>query len=277
MTLSLLSPAKLNLFLHILGRRTDGYHELQTVFQLLDYGDTLHFDVRTDTLLQLTPAIPGVSNNDNLVIKAAKALQKASPSPLGVDIRIEKRLPMGGGLGGGSSNAATTLLALNYLWQAGFSCDDLCDIGLPLGADIPVFIRCRSAWAEGIGEKLQAIDLPEQWFLVIKPNCEVPTADIFCREELTRDTAAITVAAFFEQGGHNDCETVVCSYYPEVKTALNWLQKYKPAQLTGTGACIFAAFSTEDEALSVLKEVPKQWECFVARGINHSPAVSLLS
>lgn len=277
MTLSLLAPAKLNLFLHITGRRADGYHELQTVFQLLEYGDTLHFEASDNSRIELSPGIEGIATGDNLIIKAAKALQAFNKSSRGAKIHIDKHLPMGAGLGGGSSNAATTLLALNHLWNIGLSRQQLCDIGVKLGADIPVFIQGTSAWAEGIGEKLQPIELPERWFLVLKPNCHIPTADIFCKEELTRDTRAITVATFLEQGGHNDCQNVVCQYYPEVNMALAWLNKYSPAQLTGTGACIFASFSNEDEAIAVLEEVPKQWECFAAKGINRSPVLSLTS
>jgi 4-diphosphocytidyl-2-C-methyl-D-erythritol kinase len=275
--LSLLSPAKLNLFLHILGRREDGYHELQTVFQLLDYGDQLDFELRQDQQILLQPSIDGVADHDNLIIRAALDLKERTSSPLGANITLNKCLPIGGGVGGGSSNAATTLIALNFLWKTGLSVEDLCQIGVQLGADVPVFIQGRSAWAEGIGERLQAIDLPEQWYVIIKPDCHVPTGQIFSSEELTRDTAAITVAAFFEQGGHNDCETVVCKDFPEVKTALDWLRNYSTAQLTGTGACVFAAFSSESEALEVQAKVPRHWECFVAKGINHSPALSLLS
>jgi 4-diphosphocytidyl-2-C-methyl-D-erythritol kinase len=290
MTLSLLSPAKLNLFLHITGRRADGYHELQTLFQLIDYGDTLHFSRREDDEIILTPAIAGVAYHDNLIIKAALALKNhIATHPLrsnktalsGIDIQLEKKLPMGGGLGGGSSNAATTLLALNHCWQAHLSCEELCHIGVKLGADVPVFIKGFSAWAEGIGEKLQAIELAQQWFLVIKPNCHVSTFDIFSREELTRDTLAITVALFFEQGGKNDCQNVVCQAYAEVEKAIKWLSKFSDAKLTGTGACVFAAFSNEDEARSVLKQAlalkkDNGWTCFVAKGINQSPIVSFL-
>ena len=288
MPLSLLSPAKLNLFLHITGRRDDGYHELQTLFQLLDYGDTLHFAQRQDDQITLTPAITGVKYEDNLIIQAALALKKyilahpdivANANLSGVDISIDKKLPMGGGLGGGSSNAATTLVALNHLWGADLSSPTLCNIGLTLGADVPVFINGHSAWAEGIGEKLQNIELPEQWFIVIKPDCHVPTADIFSIEELTRDSLAITVAAFFEQGGKNDCENVVCQRYPEVKKAIKWLSNFSDAKLTGTGACVFAAFSEENKAKAVLKQAKSlakdnSWQCFLAKGINQSPVLS---
>jgi 4-diphosphocytidyl-2-C-methyl-D-erythritol kinase len=291
MTLTLSSPAKLNLFLHITGRRADGYHELQTLFQLLDYSDTLHFTRRADNEITLSLGIDGVAYDDNLIIKAALALKKYIASqplkskPLnltGINIQLEKKLPMGGGLGGGSSNAATTLVALNHLWQANLNTKELCDIGVKLGADVPVFVNGYSAWAEGIGEQLQAIELAQQWFLVIKPNCHVHTADIFSREELTRDTLAIKVATFFEQGGKNDCEIVVCQAYPEVERAITWLNNFSDAKLTGTGACVFAAFSNEDQANAVLNKAlalkkDEGWTCFVAKGINQSPIISFLN
>ncbi len=274
-TLTLLSPAKLNLFLHILGQRPDGYHRLQTVFQLLDYGDTIQFTVRKDNHINITPNIEGLATEDNLIFKAALKLQEYADCAKGADIHIEKRLPMGGGLGGGSSNAATTLLALNHLWGVQLGTPELCRIGLNLGADVPVFVQGHSAWAEGIGEELTPLELPENWFLVIKPDCHVATSNIFSCEELTRDTLAITVAAFFEQGGHNDCEDVVCSLYPEVKEAIDWLGKFSSARLTGTGACIFASFNSEAEANIVMEQAPKQWQCFVAKGINRSSCALL--
>lgn len=284
-SLTLPSPAKLNLFLHITGRRADGYHNLQTVFQLLDYGDDLHFTPRSDDQILLHHHLADVPTEHNLIIKAAKLLKQylqkggaslQTPTDLtrfihGVDITLDKRLPMGGGLGGGSSNAATTLLALNHLWKAQLPIETLATLGLRLGADVPVFVHGFSAWAEGIGEDLQAIELPEPWYLVIKPNCHVATAEIFSNQELTRDTAAITVAAFFEQGGHNDCESVVCQHYPEVKKALKWLNNHENAQLTGTGACVFARFATRSQAEAVRNNTPTEWECFIAKGINQSP------
>ncbi len=275
-SLALFSPAKINLFLHITGRRPNGYHELQTVFQLLDYGDDITFESRTDGQLQLSPTFDQVATEDNLIIKAARLLQQHCGSSLGANITCTKRLPMGGGLGGGSSNAATTLVGLNHLWQTQQSVDELADLGLQLGADVPVFVRGHSAWAEGIGETLNAQILPENWFLVIKPSCNVSTEEIFSHEELTRDTAAITVAAFFEQGGRNDCEYVVCKHYPEVKKALLWLRQYGDAQLTGTGACVFATFANQDQAKAVLNKTPTEWECFIAKGINRSPLQHLL-
>jgi 4-diphosphocytidyl-2-C-methyl-D-erythritol kinase len=291
MTLSLPAPAKLNLFLHITGRRADGYHELQTLFQLIDYSDTLHFSRREDATITLTPAIAGVAYDDNLIIKAALALKNymlskpATSNKLdlsGIDIQLDKKLPIGGGLGGGSSNAATTLVALNHLWKAGLNNKELCDIGVGLGADVPVFINGYSAWAEGIGEKLQPIELTQQWYLIIKPNCHVSTVDVFSREELTRDTLAIKVALFFEQGGKNDCQNVVCQAYPEVKKAIDWLSKFSDAKLTGTGACVFAAFSNENDAKALLEKASmlakdNGWICFVARGINQSPIMSFFN
>jgi 4-diphosphocytidyl-2-C-methyl-D-erythritol kinase len=291
MTLSLPSPAKLNLFLHITGRRADGYHELQTLFQLLDYSDTLHFSRREDATITLTPAIAGVAYRDNLIIKAALALKNhmlAKPVTSnkldlsGIDIQLDKKLPIGGGLGGGSSNAATTLVALNHLWQAGLTNKELCDIGVRIGADVPVFINGYSAWAEGIGEILQPIELTQQWYLIIKPNCHVSTVDVFSREELTRDTLAIKVALFFEQGGKNDCQNVVCQAYPEVKKAIDWLSKFSDAKLTGTGACVFASFSNENDANALLEKASmlktdNDWICFVAKGINQSPIISFFN
>jgi len=279
-SLTLPSPAKLNLFLHITGRREDGYHNLQTVFQLLNYGDELSVSLRDDSQFRLHHDMLGLPNNDNLIIKAAKLLseycQKHSKPTRGANISLTKRLPMGGGLGGGSSNAATTLLALNHLWGANLSIDELSTLGLTLGADVPVFVRGHSAWGEGIGEKLLPIELPESWYLVIKPDCHVATAKIFSNQELTRDTAAITVATFFEQGGLNDCENVVCQHYPEVKKALQWLNKHGDARLTGTGACVFARFASQEKAQAVLNNTPTEWKCFIAAGINHSPLHHLL-
>jgi 4-diphosphocytidyl-2-C-methyl-D-erythritol kinase len=279
-TLTLPSPAKLNLFLHITGRRANGYHDLQTVFQLLDYGDELTFSLRDDNQLCLHHDIDGLSSDDNLITKAARLLTKHCQSQhketQGADITLLKRLPMGGGLGGGSSNAATTLLALNHLWKANLSVNTLAELGLELGADVPVFVRGHSAWAEGIGENLQPITLPNCWYLVIKPNCHVSTEEIFLNQELTRDTAAITVATFFEQGGLNDCENVVCQHYPEVKKALQWLNKHGDARLTGTGACVFASFANQEKALAVLNNTPTEWESFIASGINFSPLHHLL-
>ncbi len=274
--ISLLSPAKLNLMLHITGRRADGYHELQTVFQILEYGDTLHFQRRDDNEVSLSPALPGVANEDNLIIRAARLLQAQTVQPCGADIQLDKILPMGGGIGGGSSNAATCLLALNRLWQLGLSIDQLAVLGLQLGADVPVFVRGRTAWAEGVGEQLQAIDIPETWYFVLKPDCEVSTAEIFSHKQLTRNTSPITIAAFFEQGSLNDCQAVVRKLYPAVDSALNWLDQqqattHSKARLTGTGSCVFATLPDRVSGENLLTRLPANCEAFLARGVNISP------
>lgn len=275
--LHLLSPAKLNLFLHITGRRPDGYHLLQTLFQLLDYGDDMHFRTRSDGQITLTPELPGVSHEQNLIIRAARALAPYQKPGQGVDIRINKRLPMGGGIGGGSSNAATTLVALNYLWQCGLTKHQLQVLGLQLGADVPVFINAQTAWAEGVGEALQAIEIPPKWFVVAQPDCHVSTAEIFSNKCLTRDTEAIKVAAFLERGGKNDCEALVRKLYPPVDKALNWLQQFdRNARMTGTGACVFASFDSVEKAQTVLAEMPKDLPGFIAKGVNNSALLKLL-
>ena len=278
--LSLPAPAKLNLFLHINSRRDDGYHNLQTIFQLLDQGDLLHFHHRDDGELHLTPQLDGVADEDNLIIKAARLLAETTGCSQGADIKLEKQLPMGGGIGGGSSNAATTLVGLNHLWQTHLSIEALAQLGAQLGADVPVFVRGQSAWAEGVGDKLQAVELPEKWFLVLTPNCHVSTAEIFSHKELTRDTPIITVAASFEQGGRNDCQPLVRKLFPAVDIALNWLSQYGDARMTGTGACVFAPFDTAEAAEAVLAELnnsgPENLQGFVAKGVNQSPLHNLL-
>jgi 4-diphosphocytidyl-2-C-methyl-D-erythritol kinase len=275
--LTLLSPAKLNLFLHITGRRADGYHNLQTLFQLLDYGDTLTFVPNTENKLTLDPEIPGVAFEQNLIIKAARALEPFKPARAGVDIRLEKRLPMGGGIGGGSSNAATTLVALNHLWGCNLSKGQLQAIGLKLGADVPVFINAQTAWAEGVGEQLLPVKTPAKWFLVAQPDCHVSTAEIFSHKDLTRDTSAIKVAAFLERGGKNDCEALVKTLYPAVNEAITWLQKFdRNAKMTGTGACVFASFDSAEKAQHVQAQLPKNLPGFVAQGVNQSPLYKLL-
>ncbi|HCS66539.1 MAG TPA: 4-(cytidine 5'-diphospho)-2-C-methyl-D-erythritol kinase [Cellvibrio sp.] len=276
-SLTLLSPAKLNLFLHITGRRPDGYHNLQTLFQLLDYGDTLSFNTRIDGEITLAPDLPGVAFEQNLIIKAVRALDAYKAVGAGVDIQLEKHLPMGGGIGGGSSNAATTLVALNHLWGCGLNKSQLQNIGLQLGADVPVFINAQTAWAEGVGEALQPIEMQPKWFLVIQPDCHVSTAEIFSHKDLTRDTSAIKVAAFLEQGGQNDCEALVRKLYPQVDNALIWLQKFdRNARMTGTGACVFASFESAEIAHSVQAQLPKHLPGFVAQGVNRSPLYKLL-
>ncbi|MGH1470958.1 MAG: 4-(cytidine 5'-diphospho)-2-C-methyl-D-erythritol kinase [Cellvibrionaceae bacterium] len=277
-SISLPAPAKINLFLHVLGKRADGYHELQTLFQLLDYGDTLTFSAHSN--LRLTTTNPVLANNDNLIMQVAKALQTASHCSEGVHIHLDKILPMGGGIGGGSSDAATTLLALNQLWGCKLSIEQLCDIGKQYGADIPVFIQGHTAWAEGIGEKLQPIDIPSKWYIVLTPDCEISTAQIFGHSELTRDTPPITVAAFFEQGARNDCQPLVEKLFPSVAESVNWLKNHPAnasgsARMTGTGASVFAAFDDQSTAATVLADSP--WKGFVARGVNRSSVHSLLS
>ena len=269
------APAKLNLFLHVTGRRPDGYHELQTVFQLIDLCDTVAIRVGDDGRIERPSGPVGVDPDSDLTVRAAKALQAATGCLMGASIRITKRIPMGGGLGGGSSDAATVLLALNHLWHCGLSVDELARLGLPLGADVPVFVRGSSAWAEGVGERLEPVELPERWYVVIHPGVAVPTKDVFQSAELTRNTPVITIRAFFGSGGsagsRNDCEPVVRALYPEVADALSWLEKFAPARLTGTGSCIFAAFGSAIEAERVAARAPDRWRAFVARGLNVSP------
>ena len=269
-TLTLPAPAKLNLMLHILGRRADGYHELQTLFQFLDYGDELSFSLRDDGQIRLLSELPGVDHDSNLIVRAARLLQRESGCRLGADIRLDKRLPMGGGIGGGSSDAATTLLGLDHLWQLHLGEERLAELGLRLGADVPVFVRGRAAFAEGVGERLQAVELPEPWFLVIAPQVSVSTAEIFADPELTRNTPAITVRSLLAGGGHNDCQPVVEKRYPEVRNALSLLNKFVSARMTGTGACVFGSFRNEGEADEVRRQLPDTLPSFVACGRNIS-------
>ncbi|WP_443190327.1 4-(cytidine 5'-diphospho)-2-C-methyl-D-erythritol kinase [Pseudomonas indica] len=268
--LTLPAPAKLNLMLHILGRRADGYHELQTLFQFLDHGDELGFAVREDGAIHLHADIPGVPHDSNLIVRAARQLQRESGCPLGADIWLEKRLPMGGGIGGGSSDAATTLLALDRLWQLGWSEDRLAALGLTLGADVPVFVRGHAAFAEGVGEKLVPVEPEEPWYLVAVPQVSVSTAEIFSDPELTRDTPAITVRTVLERGGRNDCQPVVEKRYPDVRNALILLNKFVSARLTGTGGCVFGAFPNKAEADKVAAQLPVSLPAFVAKGSNVS-------
>ena len=275
-SVTLPSPAKLNLFLHIVGRRPDGYHELQTLFQFLDYGDDITFTLTPDQPgVRLADPVPGVADEDNLIIRAARALEARATTTLpGVTISLVKRLPMGGGLGGGSSNAATTLLGLNYLWQLDLSLEELAEIGLSLGADVPVFIRGHAAFGEGVGEKLTPVNPPEDWFVVLKPACDINTRKIFSEEGLTRDTPKIKIAPAFEGDAsryRNDCEDVVRKLYPEVNQSLEWLSQFGPARLTGTGACIFGRFPTESAARIIWESKPSGITGFVAKGVNHSP------
>lgn len=274
------SPAKLNLFLHITGRRRDGYHELQTVFQLLDYGDELVFTPRSDaqincTCLSLLNPLSAaiIRDEDNLAIKAAKLLQAKTKTYPGVDILIKKRIPMGGGLGGGSSNAATTLVALNYLWQLHLPQNELMQLGLTLGADVPVFIAGKTSWAEGIGEKLQAITLPETWFLILIPPIAVSTAKLFSHPQLTYNTATIRIQTFLKERlkTHNAFEGIISQDYPVIAEALDFLNHFAPARLSGTGSCVFTALDTKVQAERLLTTIKKRYPGFISKGLATSP------
>jgi len=273
-TIRWLAPAKLNLFLHITGRRADGYHELQTLFQLLNFGDQLSFQLTDDPGLSLhlrpDSTIRNLPLDHNLIIQAAKLLQKQSGRRLSARIEVSKHIPLGAGLGGGSSDAATTLMALNRLWELNLCQTQLAELGLQLGADVPVFLLGKSAWAEGVGERLEPVSLPDAWYVVIMPTCQVSTAEIFAQEHLTRNTTAIKMADFLAGGSRNDCESVTCGLYPKVEKALNWLGQYAPARMTGTGAAVFARFENESEARAVLAALPAAEHGFIAQGINSS-------
>ena len=265
------APAKLNLFLHVVGRRPDGYHLLQTAFRFIDYGDELSIAVRADGDIRRNTPLQGVPAELDLTVRAARALQRETGCSQGADIGIVKRLPMGGGLGGGSSDAATTLIALNRLWRTRLSRDRLQQLALGLGADVPVFVFGRNAFAEGVGERLQALLLPPAWYLVLVPELAVSTAEIFSAAELTRNTNAITIAAFSVGQGHNDLESVVCRRYPQVARHLEWLHRYGDARMTGSGACVFCAFGSEEQARRALQELPADMRGFVARGLDRHP------
>ncbi|MCW8955437.1 MAG: 4-(cytidine 5'-diphospho)-2-C-methyl-D-erythritol kinase [Gammaproteobacteria bacterium] len=270
------APAKLNLFLHITGQRKDGYHLLQSVFQFLDYSDTLDFNIRDDGEIHRLNTVAGVAEADDLTLRAAKVLQQSAQISQGVDITLNKRLPIGGGVGGGSSDAATTLVALNHLWQAHLTIDQLAELGLLLGADVPVFVRGHAAFAEGIGEKLQVIELPEPWFLVVKPRVHVSTAEIFTDPQLTRNSPAIKICDLQTGAVHfealeNVCEPIATKHYPEIAQALERLKRYGHARMTGTGACVFVAFDHEADAQQALNDLPENLPGFVARGMNISP------
>ncbi|EGR0773026.1 4-(cytidine 5'-diphospho)-2-C-methyl-D-erythritol kinase [Vibrio cholerae] len=265
------SPAKLNLFLYITGRRANGYHDLQTLFQFLDYGDELTITANNSGNITLSPALADVALEDNLIYKAAMALKNAAQSPLGADIQLHKVLPMGGGIGGGSSNAATTLVALNYLWQTGLSDDQLAEIGLALGADVPVFTRGFAAFAEGVGEELSAVEAEEKWYLVVRPAVSIATKDIFTHPQLMRNTPKRDLASLLATPYENDCEKIVRSLYPEVDKQLSWLLQYAPSRLTGTGSCVFAEFSSRKDAQAVFAQLSDNVLAFVAQGRNVSP------
>ena len=266
------APAKINLMLRITGRRSDGYHTLQTVFQFLDYGDTIRLQVRKDGGVRRITTLPTVPPERDLTVRAAQLLQQETGTALGVDIAVEKVIPLGGGLGGGSSNAATVLVALNHLWSLGLSEDELACIGLRLGADVPVFVRGWAAWGEGIGEVLTPIELPEPWYLVVNPGCQVATGEIFADSELTRDSLPITIRDFLAGNVRNDCERVVRRRYEAVAAVLDWFGA--SARLTGTGACVYAAFAEAAAAQAALASLPQEWRGFVAHGCNRSPLLA---
>jgi 4-diphosphocytidyl-2-C-methyl-D-erythritol kinase len=281
------APAKLNLFLHVVGRRADGYHLLQTLFQLIDRGDTLHFTARDDGLIRRTTEITGVAESSDLIVRAARLLQAAAGDDasrrLGADIAIDKILPMGGGVGGGSSDAATTLIALNHLWQTGFSRSRLMALGAQLGADVPFFIFGENAFAEGIGDRLQAVTTPDCWFLVIEPGVSVPTEIIFSSSQLTRDTKPCKITDFSKAykclgntGFKNDLEVVAAAHFPAVADAIKWLRQFGDAKMTGSGACVFCSFERESQASEVLKQVPAHWKAWTAKAMQRHPLDALL-
>jgi 4-diphosphocytidyl-2-C-methyl-D-erythritol kinase len=265
------APAKLNLFLHVTGRRADGYHELQTLFQLIDLCDTITITVRADGRIERPVGPANVPPEADLTLRAALALQQATGTALGADLRLHKRIPQGAGLGGGSSDAATTLLALNELWECRLSLDQLALLALPLGADVPVFIQGSSAWAEGVGERLTPVSLPTAWYVIIYPGIGISTREVFQSPELTRNSRLITIRDFFQSGGRNDCEPVVRARAPEVAAALDWLAREGSAALTGTGSCVFTARASAADAERLAARVPDRWMSFVARGLDTSP------
>ncbi|MFT2090639.1 4-(cytidine 5'-diphospho)-2-C-methyl-D-erythritol kinase [Paraglaciecola sp. 2405UD69-4] len=269
------SPAKLNLFLHINGQYENGYHQLQSLFQLLDFGDELAFEVNNSGKVHLANPIEGVPDSDNLIIKAALLLKQTAPSPeaerFGCTIYLKKKLPMGGGIGGGSSNAATTLLVLNHLWKCNLDLDTLAKLGLSLGADVPIFIYGKTAFAEGVGEKLNFTSVPSSYYLVVFPNCHVSTADIFKDPDLPRNTPKIDFSEYQFSNTRNDCQKLVCERHVDVANALQWLLEYAPSRMTGTGACIFAMFEHKKDALHVQSLLPNKMTSFVAKGVDSSP------
>jgi 4-diphosphocytidyl-2-C-methyl-D-erythritol kinase len=298
------APAKLNLFLHVVGRRADGYHLLQTAFQLIDRGDTLHFTTRDDGVIRRSTDLAGVPEQSDLIVRAARLLQAAAGDTaqqrLGADIAIDKILPMGGGVGGGSSDAATTLIVLNHLWQTGFSRTELMAMGGQLGADVPFFIFGQNAFAEGVGERLEAVKTPDCWFLVIEPGISVPTGVIFSSSQLTRDTKPCKITDFsraYKCGGKdskedgwkgdkkrdttpvfkNDLEAVAAHHFPAVADAIKWLRQFGDARMTGSGACVFCSFEHESQASEVLQHIPAHWKAWTARAIQQHPLTGLLA
>lgn len=269
--LKLPSPAKVNQFLHVVGRREDGHHLIETAFQFIDYCDELSFLPRSDD--KITLAVEGLELliEDNLVYRAAHLLRAYTNTRNGVDIHLSKNIPMGSGLGGGSSNAATTLLSLNYLWETRLTIEELLQLGSKLGADVPIFVYGLAAFGQGIGEKLQAIDLPEDWILLLFPGCHVETKKIFSDSQLTRNTPTITITKFLEEGGRNDCEPVAGRYFPQIASAINWLGQFSKPKMTGTGSCVFATFKEKAVALNVAQKVPDSLRGLVVKGLNYSP------
>jgi 4-diphosphocytidyl-2-C-methyl-D-erythritol kinase len=274
------APAKLNLFLHILGRRKDGYHELQTIFQFLDLCDEVRIRVRPDGIIHRLTGAAGIEAEEDLMVRAARALKRAANCRLGADLGVLKRIPVGAGLGGGSSDAATTLVALNQLWNLAWPRERLAELGLSLGADVPVFVHGRAAFAEGVGERLTPLYPPqapdECNYLIIKPNVSVSTAAVFQDTQLTRNSPPITISGFFAAGGRNDCTQVVCQRYPEVAAALEFLSAFGDARLTGTGACVFLACATSDAAREIMQKIPRTLEGYLVRGLNDSPLLEKL-
>lgn len=270
------APAKLNLMLRIIGQRSDGYHLLQTVFQFIDLCDWIRFHPADNGRVSLRRPTPGVPEDDDLTIRAARLLKVETGCEQGVCIEVEKNLPMGGGLGGGSSDAATTLVMLNLLWGLQLSMEKLMELGLTLGADVPVFIYGHSSWAEGVGEKLEKINIPEQWVVVVKPDCHVNTKEIFLAKDLTRDSKSIRIADFIAGQHQNDCLAVVRENYQSVKDALVDLSRFSEARLTGTGACVFAQFESEEAASTSYLSLREKWQAYLVRGLNESPLFSQL-
>jgi 4-diphosphocytidyl-2-C-methyl-D-erythritol kinase len=270
------APAKLNLFLHVTGRRPDGFHELQTVFQLLDWGDALQIEATAESVIERIGGNESIPADQDLVVRAARVLQAAAGVRAGARIRVKKRIPMGGGLGGGSSDAATVLRVLDRLWGTNLGLAALADLGLDLGSDVPVFVHGSSAWGEGRGEKLTPVALPGAWYLILHPAVSVATAGIFQAPELTRNSPVITIRAFSPGQTRNDCEPVVRARYPAVAEALEWLGRFSPARLSGTGACVYASFARAADAERVAARVPAPWRSFVARGVQESPLVAAL-
>lgn len=264
------APAKLNLFLHITGRRSDGYHQLQTVFQFLDIHDDVFLKVNPDGEIFASHSHPGFDEENDLTLRAARILQAETGCRSGVEIELVKNLPVGGGIGGGSSDAATVLLALNYLWDTGLSQQELAHLGLQLGADVPVFIHGRACWAEGVGEEIQSVELPEPVYLLVYPKVHVSTGQIFSAAELTRNTSPIKIADFLAGQTRNDCEAVVRAQVPEVDEAMRWLDQYAPARLTGTGSCVYAQFDSHQLAQQAADQLQQDWQTWVTRGCNQS-------